>query len=56
MVVEEGGEKAHTINLCHQSYNEQLSAAGQAATESVAMERSGGEESATRDNLERGGK
>ena len=38
MVVEEGGE-AHTINLCQQCYNEKVGAAGQTATEIVALEK-----------------
>ena len=51
MVVEEGGE-THTINLCQQCHNRSVSAA---ATESVAMDRSRGEESASWQDLERDG-
>ena len=51
MVVEEGGE-AHTINFVLAVLQRTVSAVGQAATESVAMERSSGEDNASRENLE----
>ena len=50
-VVEEGGEALESV-----VQQRTVSAAGQAGTEIVAMERSSGEESASRENLESDGK